>query len=169
VSNEAARLGPARLWRDLAIDQRLALSAALWADDDSMPQQLEAVQLIARQMRFRPQSVLGQPVERRVRQLASLHTVSESVASRALVVYHLGSQRPMLEAFLTRLGISHENGMIADAPLATPEPAALREAAQELATAFPPSSVRLYLRTLAAQDPETWGALSEIATEIVPS
>ena len=164
MSNESALLGPARLWRDLAIDERLALSAALWADDESVPQQVEAVQLIARQMRFRPQSVLAQPVEKRVRQLASLHTVSESVASRALVVYHLGSQRPMLEAFLTRLGISHENGMIADTPLAAPD--SLREAAQALATQFPPASVRLYLRTLAAQDPETWGALAEIATEI---
>lgn len=166
MSNEAARFGPAKLWRDLSIDQRLALSAALWGDADSVAQQLEAVQLIARQMKFRPQSVLGQPVARRVRQLASLHTVSESVASRALVVYHLGSQRPMLEAFLTRLGISHEGGMIADAPLSVPDPAALRDAAKALADEFPSASVRLYLRTLAAQDPETWGALAEIATEM---
>jgi hypothetical protein len=169
VTHEAAPFGPARLWRDLAIDQRLALSTALWEDQESVPQQVEAVQLIARQLRFRPQSVLAQPVEKRIRQLANLHTVSESIANRALVVYHLGSQRPMLEAFLTRLGIGHENGMIADAPLAAPDPAALRDAAQALASAFPADSVRLYLRTLAAQDPETWGALAGIVTEILPS
>jgi hypothetical protein len=169
VTNEAAPLGPARLWRDLTIDQRLALSAALWADQESVPQQVEAVQLIARQLRFRPQSVLSEPVEKRVRQLASLHTVSESVASRALVVYHLGSQRPMLEAFLTKLGIRHENGMIADAEVSAPDPAALRGAANALATEFPVDSVRLYLRTLAGQDPETWSALAGIATEIPSS
>ncbi|MCX6538130.1 MAG: hypothetical protein NT151_04235 [Acidobacteria bacterium] len=169
MTNEAAPLGPARLWRDLTIDQRVALSAALWADEESVPQQVEAVQLIARQLRFRPQSVLTEPVEKRIRQLANLHTVSESVANRALVVYHLGSQRPMLEAFLTRLGISHEHGMIADIPVTAPDPAALRDAANALATEFPADSVRLYFRTLAAQDPETWGALAGITTEILPS
>lgn len=169
MTNEAAPFGPARLWRDLTIDQRLALSAALWADQESVSQQVEAVQLIARQLRFRPQSVLTEPVEKRIRQLANLHTVSESVANRALVVYHLGSQRLMLEAFLTRLGISHENGMIADTLVTAPDPAALRDAAKALATEFPADSVRLYLRTLAAQDPETWSALAGIVTEILPS
>jgi len=169
VTTEVAPLGPARLWRDLTIDQRLALSAALWADQESVPQQVEAVQLIARQLRFRPQSVLAQPVEKRIRQLANLHTVSEGVANRALVVYHLSSQRPMLEAFLSRLGISHEHGMIADTLVTAPDPAALRDAAQALAVEFPADSVRLYLRTLAGQDPETWSALAGIATEILAS
>ena len=166
---EAVPPGPARLWRNLTIDERLALSTALWADTESASQQLEAVQLIARQLRFRPQSVIAEPVEKRIRQLASLHTVSESVANRALVVYHLGSQRPMLEAFLTRLGIAHQNGMIADTLVAAPDPAALRDAANALAADFPVDAVRLYLRTLAGQDPETWGALAEIATELRPS
>jgi len=169
VTNEAAPLGPARLWRDLTIDQRLALSTAFWADQESVPQHMEAVQLIARQLRFRPQSVLTEPVEKRIRQLANLHTVSESVANRALVVYHLGTQRPMLEAFLTRLGINHEKGMIADTAVTKPDPAALRDAANALATEFPADSVRLYLRTLAGQDPETWSALAGIATEIPSS
>lgn len=169
MTNQAAPLGPARLWRDLTIDQRLALSAALWADQESVPQQMEAVQLIARQLRFRPQSVLSEPVEKRIRQLANLHAVSESVANRALVVFHLGSQRPMLEAFLSRLGIRHENGMITDAQVTAPEPARLRDAANALATEFPVDSVRLYLRTLAGQDPETWSALAEIANEIPAS
>jgi len=40
--------------------------------------------------------------------------VPESLASRALVVYHLASRRPMLEAFLDSLGIAHENGLIAE-------------------------------------------------------
>ena len=169
MTNEAAPLGPARLWRDLTIDQRLALSTAFWADQESVTQHMEAVQLIARQLRFRPQSVITEPVEKRIRQLANLHTVSESVANRALVVYHLGTQRPMLEAFLTRLGISHEKGMIADTAVTAPDPAALRDAANALATEFPADSVRLYLRTLAGQDPETWSALAGIATEIPSS
>ena len=113
--------------------------------------------------------VLSEPVGKRIRQLASLHTVSESVANRALVVYHLGSQRPMLEAFLTRLGIAHDKGMITDTQVTAPDPAALRDAANALAAAFPAGAVRLYLRTLAGQDPDTWGALAGIATELPAS
>jgi len=166
VAHQETPAGPAKLWRELTTEQRLALSQALWADTDSVPQQIEAVQLIARQLRFRPQSVLSQPVEKRVRQLAHLLQVSEGVANRALVVYHLGVQRPMLEAFLNRLGIPHKDGMIADAATAAPDPAALRTAALALAGEFPVESVRLYLRTLAAQDPETWLPLAEIATDL---
>jgi hypothetical protein len=169
VSNEAAPIGPARLWRELTSDQRIALAAALWADADSVPQQVEAVQMIARQWRFRPQSIMKEPVEKRTRQLANLLTVSENIANRALVVYHLGVQRPMLEAFLTTLGIAHENGMIADAEVVTPDPTALRAAAKSLAESFPVDGVKLYLRTLAAQDPETWGALADVATELPAS
>ena len=165
MTHEAGPLGPARLWRELTLDERMALAAALWNDEESAPQQAEAVQLIARQMKFRPQSVLALAPEKLVRYLAGLHQVSESIANRALVVYHLGEQRPMLEAFLTRLGIPHEKGMI-EGTLAAPDPAALREAAAALALEYPPAAVRLYLRTLAAQDPETWGALAEITSGI---
>jgi hypothetical protein len=95
--------------------------------------------------------------------------VSESLASRALVVYHLTAKRPMLEAFLDALGIAHEDGLIAEGAKDAPEPAALREAAAALRAAFPPSDVRVYFLTLAAQDPATWGALQPLAGELPPS
>ena len=158
-------ISPARLWRELTGDQRQALAAALWGDEESLPQQIEAVQLIAKQMRFRPQSVLAQPLEKRVRQLANLHQVSEGIANRALVAYHLGAQRPMLEAFLTNLGIEHEHGMINGSP-EPPAEAALRKAASELAAQFPVEDVRMYFRTLASQDPDTWAPLEAVAIEL---
>ena len=34
------------------------------------------------------------------------------MAARALIVYHLAEQRPMMGAFLDALGIAHENGLI---------------------------------------------------------
>ena len=168
MAHESGPVGPARLWRELTIEERTALAAALWDDEESVSQQAEAVQLIARQMKFRPQSVLAQTPEKLVRYLAGLHQVSESIANRALVVYHLSRQRPMLEAFLTRLGIAHENGLISG-EVTPPDAAVLRDAAVALAGEFPPAAVRLYLRTLAAQDPETWSALAEIASGIGPS
>jgi hypothetical protein len=38
-----------------------------------------------------------------------------------------------------------------------------------LLAAFPAADVRVYLRTLAAQDPETWGALGPLVSELIPS
>jgi hypothetical protein len=95
--------------------------------------------------------------------------VTESLASRALVIYHLATRRPMLEAFLDRLGVAHANGLIAEGAKAAPDEARLREAAVALLGAFPPADVRVYLLTLATQDPETWGPLGPIVRELIPS
>jgi len=153
----------------MTAEQRLAAAGALWADADSLHQQAEAVEVIARQLHFRPQSVLKLAPEKRARHLAAVRLVSESLASRALVVYHLATKRPMLEAFLDTLGIAHESGLIAEGAKDAPEEARLRAAAAALLATFPPGDVRIYLLTLAAQDPATWGPLGPIVDELIPS
>jgi hypothetical protein len=169
VSHQEAPMTPAHIWREMTAEQRLAAADALWSDSDSVPQQAEAVQAIARQLRFRPQSVLKLAPEKRARHLAALRTVPESLASRALVVYHLTSRRPMLEAFLDSLGIAHEEGLIAEGSKDAPDTPKLRDAAAALLAAFPAADVRVYLLTLAAQDPATWGPLGPLVSELVPS
>jgi hypothetical protein len=67
----------------------------------------------------------------------------------------------MMSAFLDSLGITHENGLIADETVAAPDPARLAAAAKALASAYPVEDVRLYLSTLVSQDPDTWGALAD--------
>jgi hypothetical protein len=150
-------------------DQRLAVATAFWRDQDSALQHEEAVQAIAKQFKFRPQSVKKLPLERRARQLAALPRPSDSIASRALIAYHLSTRRPMLEAFLDSLGITHEQGVVAEVALTAPPPAKLASAAGELAKAFPPEEVRLYLLTLAAQDPDVWGGLVQVVREHLPA
>ena len=169
MSQHDAPMTAAHIWREMTAEQRLAAAAALWADADSTHQQIEAVQAIATQLRFRFQSVLKLPLEKRVRHLAALRVVSESLASRALVVYHLTSRRPMLEAFLDSLGIAHEDGLIAEGAKDAPDEPTLRAAAAALLAAFPAADVRVYLLTLAVQDPATWGPLGPIASELIPS
>jgi hypothetical protein len=164
VPTDNPLLTPALLWRELPAAKRLALAEPFWTDEDSMPQQVEAVQAIASHLHFRPQSVVKLAPEKLARHLASVHRVSEGLAGRLLVVYHLTRQRPMLESFLNALGIAHENGLIAEAAAHTPEPAALQAAADTLRAQFPADDVRLYLRTLAAQDPDTWGGLLPIVS-----
>jgi hypothetical protein len=150
---------PVRVWKRMSLEQRLRAAEPFWKDEQSTDQQVEAIAAIASHMKFRTKSVLNLPAEKRIKYLASLPTISDSIAARALVAYHLEQQRPMMAAFLDSLGIAHEDGLITDETVVKPEAAKLATAAQELATKFPAGDVSLYFATLISQDPETWGDL----------
>ena len=146
----------------MPLDRRVEAASLFWADEHSADQQMEAVASLATHMKFRARSVVGLPLDKKARYLASLPNVSDSVAARALVNYHLDRQRPMMGAFLDLLGIPHENGLITEETVAKPETQKLRRGAAELATKFPAEDVSLYLATLVSQDPDTWGGLAEL-------
>jgi hypothetical protein len=150
---------PARLWRTLPTDTRVAAATAFWSDDQAGLEQAEGVALIARQIKFRPKSVVALPVEKKARHLANLGQVSDLLAARLLVSYHLQHQRPMMARFLDLLGIPHEEGLINEETPAKPEPGTLETAATTLAEEFPKEDVSRYFWTLLWQDPETWGGL----------
>ena len=162
MDRDLSQFRPSRLWRRLPLDKRLDAASLFWEDEHSDEQQMEAVGAIATQMKFRPRSVIGLPPERRAKYLAQLPTVSDAIAARALVSYHLERQRPMMAAFLDSLGIAHENGLITEDAVAKPDAEKLKTAAEDLATKFDPSDVSVYLSTLVSQDPETWGALADL-------
>jgi hypothetical protein len=157
---DVSRYRPSRLWKQMPIERRRAAARAFWNDDQSAEQHAEAILAIARQIRFRPKSVQALPAERRAGYLAGLAQVSDAIASRALVAYHLETQRPMMGAFLDSLGIGHDEGLIADETLAAPPAARLTAAGRDLAARYPADDVSLYLSTLLAQDPDVWGALA---------
>jgi hypothetical protein len=155
-----ATLTPSRLWKMMTPDQRQRAARAFWSDEEATDDQLQVVLLIAQQKKFRPKSVVALDVERKTRHLASLLSLPDHLAARALIVYHLAEQRPMMGAFLDALGIKHENGLIEDEG-AKPEPGRVEAAVAKLSAEYPADEVRLYLNTLLCQDPETWGALAE--------
>lgn len=142
-------------------ERRLEAARAFWEDEQSIEQQAEAVGAIAQALKFRPKSAAALPLEKRARYLAGLPAVSDLLASRLLVAYHLSAQRPMMGRFLDALGISHENGLIADEEVTAPDRARLAEAAKTLRKEFPSEAVNLYFNTLLAQDPDTWGGLAD--------
>ena len=152
---------PSRLWRRMSAERRLDAAELFWGDEQSTDQQVEAIAAIASHMKFRTKSVLALPAEKRVKYLATLPNVSDTIAARALVNYHLERHRPMMAAFLDLLGISHENGLINDDEVSKPETAKLKEAAAELASKYPAEDVSLYFATLVSQDPDTWGELAD--------
>ena len=160
---------PSRLWKKLSSERRLAAAELFWADEQSTEQQIEAVGALAAHMKFRAKSVVGLPLEKKAKYLATLPVVSDTVAARALVNYHLARQRPMMAAFLDSLGIAHEDGLINDDNMTKPDKAALTAAAAELATRFPRDDVSLYFSTLVSQDPDTWGGLAELTAEHSPA
>jgi hypothetical protein len=151
---------PSRIWKRLPQDKRIEAANLFWADENSAEQQIEAVAAIASHMKFRAKSVFNLPEDRRSKYLATLPTISDAVAARALVNYHLERQRPMMAAFLDSLGIPHENGLINEDTVPTPDAGTLKAAAEDLATKFPPEEVSLYFATLVSQDPDTWGVLA---------
>jgi hypothetical protein len=150
---------PAKLWRTLSPEMRVAAATAFWSDDQAGIEQAEGVALIARQIKFRPKSVLALPVDKKAKHLAAMGQVSDLLAARLLVSYHLQHQRPMMGRFLDLLGIPHEDGLINDESPGAPAPEKLGEAAETLASEFPKADVSRYFWTLLWQDPETWGGL----------
>ena len=156
---------PSRLWKQMSAERRMAAAELFWTDDQSTEQQIEAVGALAAHMKFRAKSVVGLPLEKKAKYLATMPSVSDTVAARALVNYHLATQRPMMAAFLDTLGIAHEDGLISEDNVTKPDAAALGTAAADLASRFPPADVSLYFRTLVSQDPDTWGGLAVLARE----
>ena len=152
---------PSQLWKQLTPEKKQQAAEAFWRDENAALEQAEAVATIAQRIKFRAKSVISMSVEKKARHLATLPAVSEMVAARLLVSYHLEQQRPMMGSFLDALGIAHEEGLIADEDMPPPDAEKLRDAAKTLAAAYPAEDVTLYLSTLVWQDPETWGALAD--------
>lgn len=157
---------PSRLWKRMSAERRTEAAELFWTDEQSSEQQVEAVAAIASHMKFRAKSVFGLPTAKRAKYLAGLPAVSDSVAARALVNYHLERQRPMMGAFLDSLGITHDNGLISEETVGRPDRERLKTAVAELASAYPPEDVALYFATLVSQDPDTWGDLAVAADAI---
>src|SRR3954463_2477963 len=165
MDRDLSNFRPSKLGRRLPLERRVDAAGLFWNDEHSADQQMEAVASIASHMKFRPRSVLGLDPDKRAKYLAQLPTVTDAIAARALVNYHLERQRPMMGAFLDLLGIAHENGLINEENTIKPDAVKLKSAAADLSSQYPKEDVALYFSTLVSQDPETWGALADVVNE----
>lgn len=147
---------------------RQSAAGAFFADEQAALEQAEAVALIAGQIKFRPKSVLSLSNEKKARHLSGLVQVSDLLAARLLISYHLAHQRPMMGAFLDALGIAHDDGLIKDETPQAPDAVTLDKGVSALVAAYPKADVARYFWVLLWQDPETWGGLKgrpELALE----
>lgn len=152
----------------MPLELRVAAAGAFWADEQAALEQAEAVALIAGQLKFRPKSVVTLADEKKARHLAGLIRVSDLLAARLIISYHLAHKRPMMGAFLDALGIAHEDGLIKDESPTAPDAAAVDKAVQVLSAQYPKPEVARYFWALLWQDPETWAGLKgrpELAIE----
>lgn len=150
---------PSVLWKQMPLEKRQAAAKAFWEDEHGLDQQVEVIVTLARKLNFRPKSLQQLPAERRIKMLANMADVSEPVATRALIGYHLTSERPLMAAFLDAVGIEHDNGLITAEEVPAPAPEKLAAGVAAIKAAFPAENVRLYLHTLVVLDGDTWGAL----------
>jgi hypothetical protein len=153
---------PSILWKSLSAERKLQAADAFWKDGNAGVEQAEVMTAIAQRIKFRPKSVVALPREKKSKHLLALNNVSEMVAARLLVAYHLDQRRPMMASFLDALGVAHEDGLINDENFEAPSAERLQQAAHALSQSYPPEDVALYLTTLVWQDPETWGPLAEL-------
>lgn len=143
----------------MPLEKRQAAAKAFWEDEHGLDQQVEVIVTLARKLNFRPKSLQQLPAERRIKMLANMADVSEAVATRALIGYHLTSERPLMAAFLDAVGIEHDNGLITAEEVPAPAPEKLTAGVAAIKAAFPAEDVRLYLHTLVVLDGDTWGGL----------
>jgi hypothetical protein len=169
MTDASAVARPSQLWKVLPQEKKLQAAEAFWTDQEAGMEQAEAVALIAQKIKFRAKSVISMPADKKARHLASFPNVSELVAARLLVAYHLTHQRPMMGSFLDAIGIAHDNGMIADDEVKAPAAETLLKGATAIAGQYPKDDVALYLSTLLWQDPETWGALADAPERAAPA
>jgi len=139
---------PSQLWKQLSAERKQQSAEAFWRDNNASVEHAEAIVAIAQRIKFRAKSVIALPVEKKARHLVAVSAVSELVAARLLVAYHLAHQRPMMGAFLDALGIAHEEGLIKDEEMEAPPKERLEQAVNALNAKFAPDEVALYLTTL---------------------
>lgn len=150
-----------QLWKLMTDAQRRNAAEAFWSEGEAGAEHAEIVGLLSRRLNFRVKSVLALPLEKKAKYTAGLAAVSDGVAGRLLVTFHLTHQRAMMGTFLDALGITHDNGLISDEAAPTVDQAKLPDAVKALREQYPAEDVDLYLHTLRLQDHGTWGIVSE--------
>ncbi len=158
------RLDPASLWTLLPAEVRALAARSLYSSDREDPTARKLADIsIAAALRFREVAVRKLPLDRRVEYLVRAVRPDDSLGSSLLLALHMEHRRPLLAAFLDHLGIDHEDGAIRDGSHIAPQPEdRLSAAADRLLETFPAEEVEIYLASLLAMDPETWGALKAV-------
>lgn len=154
--------GPFAVWDMMNEEEQREAAAALWETPERESRIAMEVAL-AKELKFRPQSVRRLSAERVVGRLVRMAPDQpEPVLFQYLFNLHLGKRRPLLVELLDALELPHEDGVLQlpdDAE--RPDPAKVTEAAEGLLTAHDRAAL-IYLATLKVADASFWTGVDPI-------
>jgi hypothetical protein len=151
--------GPLAVWDLMDEDEKKTAAAALWANGDRDSRMVIEMAL-AKEMKFRPQSVRKLSVERVAPRLARLAgDMPQDALFQYLFHFHMAEKRELMVEYLDAVGLPHKEGVLdlpedAEAPTAE---AAEGPARDLVAKHGHPALV--YLGTLAVADSDFWAGM----------
>lgn len=153
---------PSSLWRAEA-GLRRTLAEAAWEEAGLRD---DLIRIAARHFHMREQSL--RPRAAGVERVQKLPQLPDDLALDLCKNYLFKQHRPLLRFFLDHLGLSHDDGELADSP-PPPDAARLQAAVAALRkpeSGFDAALVRLYLSTLHASDLPSWGGLAPFLADV---
>ena len=162
LTEAVERRGPFAVWDLMTEDEQLAAAEALWTNADRESRSILELTL-AKELKFRPQSVRRLSAERVVGRLVRLaESVPENVLFQFLFHLHMAERRDLMTRFLDQVGLPHDNGVLELAEDADPpDSEAVATAARELVTDEGHDAL-VYLATLKVADGLFWSGLDPV-------
>ena len=157
--------GPLAVWDLMTDDEKKQAAEALWVNSDR-ESRMAVEMVVAKEMKFRPQSVRKLSAERVAPRLARLAPEMPATAFfQFLFHFHMAEGRELMVEYLDAVGLPHQNGVLdlpEDAEAPTAEAAA--GPARDLIAKHGREAL-VYLGTLAVADAEFWDGMLSVLEE----
>jgi hypothetical protein len=129
----------------------------------------QTVVAAAAALRFRPKFLLKQPVSKRIASVrrALARVGSDQLAEEILAVYFLKCRLELLSEWLDHVGLAHEDGILSDEEVVTPDADLLEKKVGEFRTASDDADRELLLQAFSAQSAIDWPKLDELVAAAV--
>lgn len=149
------------VWGLMSEDERHEAAIALWRDADRESRAALEVAL-AKEMKFRPQSLRRLPAERIATRLARMaDTLPDTVLFQFLFHLHMATRREVMVEFLDAVDLPHSDGVLEiEDDTEAPNASVVMPAAQAL-FAKNEHNALIYLATLRVADATFWATLDE--------
>jgi len=157
--------GPLAVWDLMTDDEKKQAAAALWVNSDR-ESRMAVEMMIAKEMKFRPQSVRKLSAERVAPRLARLAAEMPATAFfQFLFHFHMAEGRELMVEYLDAVGLPHKDGVL-DLPdeFEAPTAESTTGPARDLISKHGREAL-VYLGTLAVADAEFWDGMLPVLDE----
>ena len=157
--------GAMAVWQLMTEEEKKAAAAALWNNADR-ESRMAVEMLVAKEMKFRPQSVRKLSVERVAPRLARMADgLPENVFFQFLFHLHMAERRSIMVEYLDAVGLPHKEGVLdLDEDAAAPTADAAAGPARDLIATHTREAL-VYLATLGVADADFWSAMLPVLDE----